>query len=66
MLHKWSWFSGNSNILKFLLSAVRFTKCLGLRVHLRPPQKKKALLLFICVNYQRSETNVMHFFYSIC
>jgi hypothetical protein len=37
----WSLFSGNSNILTFLLSPVRFTKCLGVRVPLRPPQKKK-------------------------
>jgi hypothetical protein len=36
----WSWFSGNSNILKFLLSPVRSTKCLGVRVPLRPPRKK--------------------------
>jgi hypothetical protein len=36
----WSLFSGNSNILKFLLSPVRFTKCLGVRVPLRPPRKK--------------------------
>jgi hypothetical protein len=36
----WRLFSGNSNILKFLLSPVRFTKCLGVRVPLRPPRKK--------------------------
>jgi hypothetical protein len=36
----WNLFSGNSNILKFLLSPVRFTKCLGVRVPLRPPEKK--------------------------
>jgi hypothetical protein len=36
----WSWFNGNSNILKFLLSPFRFTKCLGVRVPLRPPRKK--------------------------
>jgi hypothetical protein len=36
----WSLFSGNSNILKFLLSPVRFTKCLGVCVPLRPPRKK--------------------------
>jgi hypothetical protein len=35
----WSLFSGNYNILKFLLSPVRFTKCLGVRVPLRPPRK---------------------------
>jgi hypothetical protein len=33
-------FSGDSNILKFLLSPVRLTKCLGVRVPLRPPRKK--------------------------
>jgi hypothetical protein len=36
----WSLFSGNTNILKFLLSPVRFTKCLGVRIPLRPPRKK--------------------------
>jgi hypothetical protein len=36
----WSLFSGKSNILKFLLSPVRFTKHLGVRVPLRPPRKK--------------------------
>jgi hypothetical protein len=36
----WSLFSGNSNILKFSHSPVRFTKCLGVRVPLRPPRKK--------------------------
>jgi hypothetical protein len=35
----WSWFSGYSNILKFSLSPVRFTKCLGVLVPLRPPEK---------------------------
>jgi hypothetical protein len=40
-----SLFSGNSNILKFLLSPIRFTKCLGVRVPLRPPRKKKALII---------------------
>jgi hypothetical protein len=35
-----NWFSGNSNILKFVLSHVRFTKYLGVRVPLRPPRKK--------------------------
>jgi hypothetical protein len=35
-----SLFSGNSNILKFLLSPVRFTKCLGVREPLLPPRKK--------------------------
>jgi hypothetical protein len=39
----WSSFSGNSNILKFLLFPVRFTKCLGVRVPLRPPRKKALL-----------------------
>jgi hypothetical protein len=39
-----SLFSGNSTILKFLLSPVRFTKCLEVRVPLHPPQKKKALV----------------------
>jgi hypothetical protein len=41
----WSLFSGNSNILKFLLSPARFPKCLGVCVPLRPPRKKKALYL---------------------
>jgi hypothetical protein len=41
----WSLFSGKSNILKFLLSAVRFTKRLGVRVPLRPPRKKALGLL---------------------
>jgi hypothetical protein len=40
----WSLFSGNSKILKFLLSAVRFTKCLGVRVPLRPPRKKALVI----------------------
>jgi hypothetical protein len=30
----------SSKILKFLLSPIRFTKCLGVRVPLRPPRKK--------------------------
>jgi hypothetical protein len=51
----WSLFSGNSNILKFLLSPVRFTKCLDVRVPLRPP-RKKAL--------HRSLTKVQFFSYS--
>jgi hypothetical protein len=42
----WSLFSGNSNILKFLHSPVRFTKCLGVRVPLRPPRKKPWLYKF--------------------
>jgi hypothetical protein len=37
----WSLFSGNSNILKLLLSPVRFKKRLGVRVPLRPPPEKK-------------------------
>jgi hypothetical protein len=41
----WSLFSGKSNILKFLLSPIRFTKCLGVRVPLRPPRKKALALL---------------------
>jgi hypothetical protein len=47
-IHKyvWSWFSGNCNILKVLLSPVRFTKCLGVRVPLRP-LRKKALIFSI-------------------
>jgi hypothetical protein len=40
----WSLFSGYSNILKFLLSPVRFTKCLGVRVPLRPPRKKALVI----------------------
>jgi hypothetical protein len=48
----WSLFSGNSNILKFLLSPVRFTICLGVRVPLRPPRKKALLLLiFFSIRY---------------
>jgi hypothetical protein len=43
----WSLFSGNSNILKFLLSPVRFTKCLGVRVPLRPPRKKALVIIII-------------------
>jgi hypothetical protein len=43
-----SLFSGNSNILKFLLSPVRFTKCLGVRIPLRPP-RKKALYIYIYI-----------------
>jgi hypothetical protein len=43
----WSWFSGNSNILKFLLSPVRFTKCLGIRVPLRPPRKKLSNVMHV-------------------
>jgi hypothetical protein len=42
----WSWFSGNSNILKCLILTICFTKCLGVRVPRGtppPPQKKKAL-----------------------
>jgi hypothetical protein len=35
-----NWFSRNSNILNFLLSPIRFTKCLGVHVPLRPPRKK--------------------------
>jgi hypothetical protein len=44
----WIWFSGNSNILKFLLSPVRFIKCLGVRIPLRHPQKK-ALYIYIYI-----------------
>jgi hypothetical protein len=44
----WRLFSGNSNILKFLLSPVRFTQCLGVRVPLRPP-RKKALYIYIYI-----------------
>jgi hypothetical protein len=44
----WSLFSGNSNILNFLLSPVEFTKCLGVHIPLRPP-RKKALPLVIQV-----------------
>jgi hypothetical protein len=36
-------FSGNSNILKYLLSPVRFTKYLGVRVPLRPPRKEPCI-----------------------
>jgi hypothetical protein len=42
----WSLFSRNSNILKFLLSPVRFTKFLGVHVPLCPPGKN-ALIIFI-------------------
>jgi hypothetical protein len=35
----------SSKILKFLLSPVRFTKCLGVRVPLRPPRKKALVLI---------------------
>jgi hypothetical protein len=45
----WSLFSGNSNILKFLLSPVRFTKCLGVRVPLHPPRKKALHISIITV-----------------
>jgi hypothetical protein len=41
-----NWFSRNSNILKFLLSPVRFTKCLGVRVPQCPPRKKALVILF--------------------
>jgi hypothetical protein len=40
----WSLFSMNSNILKFLLSPVRFTKCLGVRLPLHPPRKKALII----------------------
>jgi hypothetical protein len=43
--------SNNTNILKFLLSPVRFTKCLGVLIPLRPPRKKA---LVIPVNGQCS------------
>jgi hypothetical protein len=36
----------------FLLSPVRFTKCLGIRVPLRPPRKKKR-----CLYYQKVRNN---------
>jgi hypothetical protein len=35
--------SGNSNILKFLLSPVRFTKRLAVRIPLQPPEKKHCI-----------------------
>jgi hypothetical protein len=45
----WSLFSGNSNTLKFLLSPVRFTKCLGVRVPLRPPRKKSPVCRYLLI-----------------
>jgi hypothetical protein len=47
----WSLFSGNSNILKFLLSPVRLTKCLGVGVPLRPPRKKSPAFTFMALVY---------------
>jgi hypothetical protein len=49
----WSLFSRNSNILKFLLSPVRFTKCLGVRVPLRSPRKKALALLILNLGARR-------------
>jgi hypothetical protein len=49
----WSLFSGNFNILKFLLYPVRFTKCLGVRVPLRPPRKKALALLILNLSARR-------------
>jgi hypothetical protein len=43
----WILLRGNSNILKFLLSPVRFKKCLGVRVPLRPPRKKNPVYIYI-------------------
>jgi hypothetical protein len=49
----WTWFSRNSNILKFLLSPVRSTKCLGVCVPLRPPRKKALALLIVNLGTRR-------------
>jgi hypothetical protein len=54
----WSLFSGNSNILRFLLSPVRFTKCLGVRVPLRPP-RIKALGISLVKAKCQSEVTVL-------
>jgi hypothetical protein len=40
LVYVWGWFSGNSSILKFVVFPIRFTKCLGVCVPLRPPRKK--------------------------
>jgi hypothetical protein len=60
----WSLFSGNSNILKFLLSPVRLTKCLGVCVPLHPPRKKAldtALKVTVLKLYSSSRETLLYF-----
>jgi hypothetical protein len=49
----------SSNILKFLLSPVRFTKCLGVCVTLRPPRKKAlCVYIYIYIHTHIKNTNI--------